>query len=90
MRATVAALEAVNPVTQVFREDIDFEVVENGAMRRYRQHHLSRMVFPQELKALVALAGSFEFVQWFYGFKPHQVLDRAKHPLMMVVVLRRR
>ena len=90
VRATFAALEAINPVTQVFREDMDFEVVENGTVRRYRQHHFSRMVFPQELKTLVALAGGFEFVEWFYGFKPHQVLDRAKHPLMMIVVLRRR
>ena len=48
------------------------------------------MVFPQELKALVALAAGFEFVEWFYGFKPRQVLERAKHPLMMIVVLRRR
>lgn len=90
VRATFAALEAVNPVTQVFREDLTFEVIEHGRARRYRQRHLSRMVFPQELKALVALAGRWEFVQWFYGFKPHQVLDRAKHPLMMIVVLRRR
>lgn len=90
VRATFAALEAVNPVTQVFREDMDFEVVENGAVRRYRQRHHSRMVFPQELKALVALAGGFEFVQWFCGFKPHRVLDRAKHPLMMIVVLRKK
>jgi hypothetical protein len=63
--------------------------VENGTVRRYHQHHLSRMVFPQELRALVALAGGFEFVQWFYGFKPHQILERAKHPLMMIVVLRK-
>jgi SAM-dependent methyltransferase len=90
VRATFAALEAVNPVTQIFREDMDFEVVENGTVKRYRQHHFSRMVFPQELKTLVTLAGGFEFVEWFYGFKPHQVLDRAKHPLMMIVVLRRR
>jgi SAM-dependent methyltransferase len=89
VRATFAALEAVNPVTQVFREDMHFEVVENGTVRRYHQHHLSRMVFPQELRALVALAGGFEFVQWFYGFKPHQILERAKHPLMMIVVLRK-
>jgi hypothetical protein len=47
------------------------------------------MLFPQELKALVGLAGGFEFVQWFFGFKPHQVLERSKHPLLMVVVLRR-
>jgi len=90
VRATFAALETVNPVSQVFGEDMSFEVVENGTVKRYHQHHLSRMVFPQELKALVALAGGFEFVQWFYGFKPHQVLDRAKHPLMMIVVLRRK
>jgi len=55
----------------------------------YRQTHLSRMVFPQELRGLVELAGGFEFVQWFFGFKPHQTLDRARHPLLMVVVLRR-
>jgi hypothetical protein len=48
------------------------------------------MVFPQELRALVELAGGFEFVEWFYGFKPHLKLDRAHHPLLMVVVLRKR
>jgi hypothetical protein len=80
----------VNPVSQVFRERMTLEAVENGRRRIYRQTHLSRMVFPQELRALVDLAGGFEFVQWFFGFKPHQVLERSKHPLLMVVVLRRR
>jgi hypothetical protein len=47
------------------------------------------MVFPQELRALVALAGGFELVDWFYGFKPHLKLDDAHHPLLMVAVLRR-
>ena len=50
--------------------------MENGTHRVYRQTHLSRMVFPQELRGLVALAGGFEFVQWFFGFKPHQVLEQ--------------
>lgn len=90
VRTTFRALEAVDPVRQVFREDLSFEVLDNGSVRRHRQRHLSRMVFPQELKALVALAGGFEFVQWFYGFNPRQVLERSKHPLMMIVVLRRR
>jgi hypothetical protein len=48
------------------------------------------MLFPQELKALVALAGGFEFVQWFFGFKPQQVLERSRHPIIMVVVLRKK
>ena len=55
----------------------------------YRQRHASRMVFPQELKSLVALAGGLELCEWFYGFKPRLRLDRARHPLLMVVVLRK-
>jgi SAM-dependent methyltransferase len=35
------------------------------------------------------LAGGFEFVQWFFGFKPHQVLEQSRHPIIMVVVLRK-
>ena len=90
VRASFSALNDVNPVTQVFKERMVLEAIENGTRRVYRQTHLSRMLFPQELKALVALAGGFEFVQWFFGFKPHQVLERSRHPLLMVVVLRRR
>jgi SAM-dependent methyltransferase len=90
VRATFSALNDVNPVSQVFRERMELVALENGTRRAYRQTHLSRMVFPQELRALVALAGHFEFVQWFFGFRPHQVLERSKHPLLMVVVLRKR
>jgi SAM-dependent methyltransferase len=90
VRASFSALHDVNPVTQVFREKMTLEAVENGTRRVYRQTHVSRMVFPQELRALVELAGGFEFVQWFFGFKPHQVLERSRHPLLMVVVLRKR
>jgi len=89
VRASFSALNDVDPVSQIFRERMTLEAVENGTRRIYRQTHFSRMVFPQELKALVALAGGFEFVQWFFGFKFHQVLERSKHPLLMVVVLRK-
>jgi hypothetical protein len=90
VRASFSALHDVDPVSQVFKEHMTLEAVENGTHRVYRQTHLSRMVFPQELRMLVDLAGGFEFVQWFFGFKPHQVLERSRHPLLMVVVLRRR
>jgi hypothetical protein len=89
VRASFSALNNVNPVSQVFKEHMVLEAIENGTRRVYRQTHLSRMLFPQELRALVQLAGGFEFVQWFFGFKPHQVLERSKRPLLMVVVLRR-
>ncbi len=90
VRASFSALNDVNPVTQVFRERMLLEAIENGTRRVYRQSHLSRMVFPQELRAMIDLSGGFEFVQWFFGFEPHQVLERSKHPLMMVVVLRKK
>jgi SAM-dependent methyltransferase len=90
VRASFSALHDVNPVSQVFRERMTLEAVENGARRIYRQTHRSRMVFPQELRALVELAGGLELCQWFFGFKPHQILERSKHPLLMVVVLRKR
>jgi SAM-dependent methyltransferase len=90
VRASFSALNDVDPVSQVFLERMTLEAVENETRRVYRQTHLSRMVFPQEMKSLVALAGGFDFVQWFFGFKPHQVLERSRHPLLMVVVLRRR
>ncbi|MBI1737028.1 MAG: class I SAM-dependent methyltransferase [Candidatus Rokubacteria bacterium] len=90
VRASFSALNDVDPVSQVFREDMTLEAIENGTRQVYRQSHMSRMVFPQELRALVDLAGGFEFVQWFFGFKPHQVLEKSRHPLLMVVVLRRR
>jgi len=90
VRATFEALKDVNPVTQIFSEDMELEVHENGTRRVYRQRHHSRMVFPQELRTLVDLAGGFELVDWFYGFKPHLRLEKAHHPLLMVVVLRKR
>ena len=90
VRTTFAALENVNPVSQVFSEEMEMEVTDNGARKVFRQRHLSRMVFPQELRALVELAGEFELLQWFYGFKRHQILDRASHPLLMIVVLRKK
>jgi SAM-dependent methyltransferase len=89
VRASFSALHDVDPVSQIFRERLELEAVENGARRVYRQTHRSRMVFPQELRALVSLGGGWQFVQWFFGFKPHQVLERSRHPLLMVVVLRK-
>jgi SAM-dependent methyltransferase len=89
VRATFEALRDVNPVTQVFSEHMELEVQDNGARHVYRQVHHSRMVFPQELRSLVRLAGGFELADWFYGFKPHLRMEKARHPLLMVVVLRR-
>ena len=46
VRASFSALHDVDPVTQVFRERMTLEAIENGTRRVYRQTHRSRMVFP--------------------------------------------
>ena len=43
VRASFSALHDVDPVTQVFRERLSLEAVDNGTRRVYRQSHLSRM-----------------------------------------------
>jgi len=45
----VLGAHEVNPVSQIFRERMTLEAIDNGTRRLYRQSHLSRMVFPQEL-----------------------------------------
>jgi SAM-dependent methyltransferase len=90
VRATFEALKDVDPVRQTFQEEMTLDVVEGGRHHVYRQRHASRMVFPQEMRSLVALAGGFDLVEWFYGFTPRLRLDEAHRPLLMVVVLRKR
>jgi hypothetical protein len=58
VRASFSALNDVDTVSQVFLERMTLEAVEDETRRVYRQTHLSRMVFPQEMKSLVALAGA--------------------------------
>src|SRR5207237_5883154 len=85
VRATFEALKDLNPVTQTFFEDMELEAEEDGRRHVYRQRHASRMVFPQELRALVELAGGFEFVEWVYGFNALLLVDQADQTHVMVV-----
>src|SRR4029450_7669613 len=56
VRASFSALNDVNPVSQVFKEHMTLEAVENGTHRVYRQTHLSRMAFSHELRRPLELA----------------------------------
>src|SRR5262249_43599491 len=90
VRASFSALNDVDPVSQIFRERMTLEAIENGTRRLYRQTHLSRMVFPQELKGVIDVAGGLGFVRGFFAFNPHEVLERSRHPIIMVVTLRKK
>jgi SAM-dependent methyltransferase len=89
VRTVFRTLEHYNPVTQVCDEQMRFEITDNGSRRQRTQRHRTRIVFPQELRAMVELAGGLEFVGWFSKFSLARPLERARAPLMMVTVLRR-
>ena len=89
VRTTFRTLQGYDPVRQVCDEVMRFEVTANGEQRVITQRHQTRIVFPQELRAMVQLAGGFEFVGWFSNFRLDRPLERARRPLMMITVLRR-
>ena len=71
VRATFEALKDLNPVTQTFYEDMELEAHEDGRRHVYRQRHASRMVFPQELRALVGFGR---------GLRPGRMVLRLQAP----------
>lgn len=87
---TFRTLLDVNQVRQICREEMTFEVTKDGKRHVIRQHHMTRVVFPQELRALIDLAGEFELAAWYPNFDLSRRLDQAKRPTMIVAVLRRR
>ncbi len=89
VRASFSVLHDVDPVTQTFDEHLALEVPGGVPSRVYRHRQRSRVVFPQELRALVELAGGLEFVGWFSTFRLDRPLERARAAFMMITVLRR-
>ncbi|MGH7318520.1 MAG: class I SAM-dependent methyltransferase [Candidatus Rokuibacteriota bacterium] len=89
VRTTFRTLRRYDLVRQICNEEMRFEITEDGSRRVVTQRHKTRIVFPQELLALVQLAGGFEFVGWFSNFSLARPLERARGALMMITVLRR-
>ncbi len=89
VRTTFRTLDRYDPVHQTCDEVMRFEVTMNGTRRTVTQRHRTRIVFPQELRALVQLTEGLEFVAWFSNFSLAMPLERARNALMMITVLRR-
>ncbi|HZS33382.1 MAG TPA: class I SAM-dependent methyltransferase [Methylomirabilota bacterium] len=88
VQTTFQTLLDYDVARQVCQEVMRFDVTENGHRRTLTQRHATRIVFPQELRAIVALAGGFEFCAWFSNFSFRRPLERSAAALVMVVVLR--
>ncbi len=90
VRTTFRTLLDWDLARQLCDEVMRFEVTENGTRRVFTQRHRTRVVFPQELLALVDLAGGYEFCGWFSNFGLDRPLERAAAALVMITVLRAR
>ena len=89
VRTTFRTLLDYDPISQVCREEMRFDIEAGGRRHVVTQQHRTRVVFPQELRALVALAGGLELAAWFSNFDLRQPLERATGAMMLVAVLRR-
>jgi SAM-dependent methyltransferase len=90
VRTTFQTLLNYDVARQTCDEVMRFDIRENGARRVVTQRHRTRIVFPQELRALVDVAGGFELRGWFSNFSLRRPLERAASALVMITVLRAR
>jgi SAM-dependent methyltransferase len=88
VRTTFQTLLDYDVARQVCHEVMRFEISENGRQRVVTQRHATRIVFPQELRTVVGLAGGFEFAGWFSNFSFRRPLEKSAAALVMVVALR--
>jgi SAM-dependent methyltransferase len=90
VRTTFQTLLDYDVSRQVCREVMRFDISEKGRTRTVVQRHPTRIVFPQELRALVAVAGGWELCGWFSNFSLRRPLEKSAAALVMIAVLRAR
>jgi len=90
VRTTFQTLLNWDLARQVCEEVMRFEVTGRGARRVITQRHRTRIVFPQELRALVELAGGWEFCGWFSNFSLRRPLEKTAQAQVMITALRAR
>ena len=89
VRTSFQTLLDYDVARQVCWEVMRFDITEKGRTRSVVQKHPTRIVFPQELRALGEMAGGWELCGWFSNFSLARPLERARNALMMITVLRR-
>lgn len=83
--------ESIDPVTQTFEDELVFVVEEAGASQEIRgERTRTRLVMPQEFRALVEASGAFEIVGTFADFDLDKPLEPSTLSWRMVSVLKKR
>ena len=90
VRTSFQTLLDYDVARQVCWEVMRFDITEKGRTRAVIQRHPTRIVFPQELRALVEMAGGWELCGWFSNFSLKQPLEKSAAALVMIAVLRAR
>jgi SAM-dependent methyltransferase len=90
VRTSFQTLLDYDVARQVCHEVMRFDISENDRHRAVVQRHPTRIVFPQELRALVELAGGWELSGWFSNFSRKRPLEKSAAALVMITVLRAR
>lgn len=89
VKTTFDTFNNINPVTHLCKESLIFEVSNGKSKKVFRQNHINRIIFPQELLALAEASKCFEFVDWFANFNINKNLNSAKRPVCLVAVFRK-
>jgi SAM-dependent methyltransferase len=83
--------ESADPIAQTFEDELVFEVAEGGQTQTIRGGRTrTRLLMPQEFRALVQASGEFEVVGTHGDFDLASPLDRETLSWRMVSILKRR
>ncbi len=82
--------ESIDPVTQTFEDELIFAVEEDGHSREiHGERTRTRLLMPQEFRALVKASGAFELLGLFSEFDLDKPLESSSASWRMVSVLQR-
>jgi cyclopropane fatty-acyl-phospholipid synthase-like methyltransferase len=83
--------ETIDPIAQTFDDELVFEVHEAGGTKEIRGGRTrTRLIMPQEFKALVEGSGAFDVLGTYGEFDPDKPLDATSLSWRMISVLQKR
>ena len=83
--------ESADPVNQTFEDELVFSIEDHGTSREIRgERTRTRLIMPQEFRALVEASGAFEIVGTFSDFDLDKILEPSCVSWRMVTVLKKK
>jgi hypothetical protein len=83
--------ESIDPIEQTFEDELVFTIEEPEGSQEIRGGRTrTRLIMPQEFRALVETSGAFDVVETLSDFDPQKPLEAASGSWRMVSVLKKR